>query len=120
MNGGRSGVVACCVSLSSWLKLLAWTMSIGRAPDSLIRSSKMVRAGEGGIESILLMGLTTGLVSAEEAAELARERRSSGRVSRSGLPEVRLDFQRVDMVEICEPMRETPFIDGVSEPRFSR
>jgi hypothetical protein len=122
MKGGSSGVVACCVSLSSWPRplLLAWAMSIGRAPDSLRRSSKIVRAGDGGIESIRLMGITTGLAKADEAAELARERRSSGKTSRSGLPEVRLDFQRVDMVEMWEPMRETPFIDGVSDPRFSR
>lgn len=121
MNGGSNGVVACCVSLSSSPRplLLAWTMSIGRAPDSLRRSSKIVRAGEGGIESIRLMGLTIGLAKADEAAELARARRSSEKASRSGLPEARLDFQRVDMVEMCEPMRETPFIDGVSEPRFS-
>lgn len=85
-----------------------------------MRSSKMVRAGEGGIESMRLIVLTIGLAKADEAAELARERRSSGRASRSGLPEARLDFQRVDMVEMCELIRETPFIDGLSEQRFSK
>lgn len=65
-----------------------------------------------------LTGLTTGLARAEEAAELARERRSSGNPSRSGLPEARLRFQRVDMVEMCELMREIPFIDALSERRL--
>jgi hypothetical protein len=45
-----------------------------------MRSSKMVRAGEGGIESTRLKGPTTGLARAEEA-EPARERRSSGNAS---------------------------------------
>ena len=94
-------------------------MSIGRAPESLMRSSKIVRAGDEGIwDSIRLIGLTTGLAKAEEAAELARERTSSGNASRSGLPEARLDFHLVDMVEMCDPMRETPFKDKLSERRF--
>jgi len=61
------------------------------------------------------MGLTTGLARAEEAAELARERRASGNPSRSGLPEARLRLHRVDMVEMCELMREIPFTDAPSE-----
>lgn len=83
-----------------------------------MRSSKIVRAGEGGIESIRRIGLTTGLAKAEEAVELARERRSSGKKSRSGEPEERLDFHLVEIVEIWDPMREAPFIDKLSERRF--
>lgn len=64
------------------------------------------------------MGLTTGLAKADEAAELARDRRSSGKPSRSGLPEARLRLHRVDMVEMCELMREMPFIDALSEQRL--
>jgi hypothetical protein len=63
------------------------------------------------------MGLTTGLAKAE-AAELARDRRSSGNPSRSELAEARLRFHRVDMVDICELMRETPFIEALSERRL--
>lgn len=118
MKGGSKGVVACCASLSSWLRLLALVMSMGRAPDSLMRSSKMVRAGDGGIESMRLTGAITGLAKAEEAAELARDRNSSGKKSRSGDSEVRRDFHLVDMVEICDPIRETPFMDRLSERRF--
>lgn len=116
-NGGRRGVVACWVSSPSWLTLFARAMSIGRAPETLTRSSKIVWAGDGGIwESMRLMGVEmTGLASAEEAAELARDRRSSGYISRSGLPDVRLDFQRAETVE---PMRETRFIDKLLERRF--
>lgn len=67
-----------------------------------------------------LIGLVTGLANAEEATELARERRSSEKASRSGLePETRLDFHLVDIVEMWEPMRETPFIDMLSDRRFS-
>ena len=108
--------MACCLSLSSWLKLFARVISIGRAPESLTRSSKMVRAGEGGIESTRLKGPTTGLARAEEA-EPARDRRSSGNASTS-VPEEWDRFHRVDMVERREPMRETPFIDASSERRF--
>lgn len=90
---------------------------MGRAPESLMRSSKMVRAGDGGIESMRLIGHKAGLAKAEDAAELARERRSSVK-SRSGLPEVRLDFHLVDMVEMWELMRETPFIERLSDRRF--
>lgn len=118
MKGGRRGVVAwASASVSSW-KLFAWEMSIGRVPDSLARPSKMVRAGDGGMESTRLMGtgLVIGLARAEEAVELARERRSSGNISASP-PEPRF-FQRADMVEMCELMRETPFIDTLSERRF--
>lgn len=40
-----------------------------------MRSSKMVRAGEGGMdESTREMGCPAGLASADEAAELVRER----------------------------------------------
>jgi hypothetical protein len=85
-----------------------------------MRSSKIVRAGDGGIcESnrlTELTGLMTGLVRAEEAAELARDRRSSTKPS-SVSPEARLDLQRVDMVEMCELMRDTPFMEE-SEQRF--
>lgn len=92
-------------------------ISIGRTLDSLARSSKMVRAGEGGIESTRLTGTgpVVGLAKAEEAAEFARDRRASGNVSPSPL-EDRLVFHRADMVEMCELMRETPFNDIVSEP----
>jgi len=116
MNGGRRGVVA-CVSLSSW-RLFARVMSMGRVPDSLARSSKIVRAGEGGIESTRLMGMgpTIGLARADEAAEFARDRRSSENMSPS--LDMRLAFQRADMVEMCELIRETPFIDMLSERRF--
>lgn len=48
-NGGRSGVVACWVSSSSWLRLFARAMSIGLEPELLMRSSKIVWAGDGGI-----------------------------------------------------------------------
>ena len=120
MNGGRRGVVAFCTSLSSWLRLFARVISIGRAPDSLARSSKIVRAGEGGIESTRLMGMepTMGLAKAEEAAEFARDRRSSGKISPSAPLEDRFVFHRADMVEMCELMRETPFIETLSERLF--
>ncbi|MBZ6374557.1 MAG: hypothetical protein LBE67_05990 [Kocuria palustris] len=87
-------------------------------PDSLRRSSKIVRAGEGGIESTRLMGMepVIGLAKAEEAAEFARDRRSSGKISPSAPLEDRLFFHRADMVEMCELMRETPLNDALSEP----
>lgn len=95
-------------------------MSIGRVPDSLLRSSKIVLAGDGGMESFRSpgRGLTIGLARADDAAELARERRSSGKISLSSL-ELRFVFQRADMVEMWELMRETPFIETLSERRVS-
>jgi hypothetical protein len=85
-----------------------------------MRSSKIVRAGDGGIcesnRPTELTGLMTGLARAEEAAELARDRRSSIKPS-SVPPEACLDFQRADMVEMCELMRDTPFMEE-SEQRF--
>lgn len=65
-----------------------------------------------------LIGVIMGLARAEEAAELARDRKSSGKMSRSGLPDARLDFQRDETVDIWEPMRDTPFTDKLSERRF--
>jgi hypothetical protein len=61
---------------------------------------------------------TIGLAKAEEAAEFARDRRSSGKISPSPPPEDRLVFHRADMVEMCELMRETPFIETLSERLF--
>jgi hypothetical protein len=76
-------------------------MSIGLEPELLMRSSNIVWAGDGGIwESMRLIGVVMGLASAEEAAELARDRKSSGKMSRSGLPDARLDFQRDETVDI--------------------
>ena len=75
MNGGSSGVVGLLVESSSTYSRLALATSIGGSPDSLRRSSKMVRAGEGGMEeSMRVIGCPVGLTSAEEVAELVRER----------------------------------------------
>lgn len=59
-----------------------------------------------------------GLAREEEAAEFARDRRSSGNMSPSAPPEARFVFHRADMVEIWELMRETPFIERLSERLF--
>lgn len=59
-----------------------------------------------------------GLAKAEEAVEFARDRRSSGKTSPSAPLEDRLVFHRADMVEMCELMRETPFIETLSERLF--
>lgn len=94
---------------------------MGGTPDKLRRSSKMVRAGEGGmVESTRETGLG-GLTNADEVAELVRERQGSGKdddgvdgatvavvASVPVSSERRPGFQRLDMVEICEPMRERP------------
>jgi hypothetical protein len=59
-----------------------------------------------------------GLAKAEEAAEFARDRRSSRKISHSPSPEDRLVFHRADMVDICELIRETPFSETLSERLF--
>ena len=52
-------------------------------------------------------------------AELVRERSCVANTSApSGPSEARLDFQRVEMVEMREPMRERPRAEILSERRF--
>lgn len=95
---------------------------MGDTPDKLRRSSKIVRAGEGGmIESRRETGLG-GLTNADEVAELVRERQGSwkdddgvdGAAAAGAVASVpvssdrRPGLQRLDMVEICEPIRERP------------
>ena len=56
----------------------------------------------------------TGLAKADDV-ELARDRGSSERVPSSSIPsEVRLGFQRVDIVDMRELMREIPLIEPLS------
>lgn len=84
-----------------------------------MHSSKMVRAGEGGmtVESMRATGYPVGLTRADEAVELVRERQLSGyEASRSTSSDCR-DFQRPDMVETRELMRERPLVDVILSGR---
>lgn len=95
-------------------------MSIGRVADSLTGSSKIARAGEGGIEaSTRVVGLIAGLAKAEEA-EFAWERGSYGKEASSSAPtDERPGFQRAETVDMREPIREIPFIEEPEERLFS-
>lgn len=93
---------------------------MGCVPDSLMRSSKIVLAGEGGTvkDSTRLIEPTVGLTRTEEA-ELVRERSVVEKVSTpSGPSEARRDFQREEMVDIRELMRERPLAEKLSERLF--
>jgi hypothetical protein len=121
MNGGSKGVVACGTDSSSRACWFALAMSIGRAPDSLRRSSKIVLAGEGGTweDSPQPMGpAVVGLAANTEADELVLERICGEKESPSGPSDTRLERQRFDMVEMREPMRESPFAEALSERLF--
>ena len=115
MNGGRRGVVACGIE-SSKVSPFGFPMLIGRVPDSLIRSSYIVRAGDGGIEAsrrevVLIIGLAK-----TDDVELALDRGSCEKYPSSSIPsEVRLGFQRVDIVDMRELMPEIPLIETLSE-----
>lgn len=91
---------------------------MGKAPDSLSRSSKIVLAGEGGTVTELtrLTGTMVGPIRIEDV-ELVRDRIE--KASKASKPsEPCLDFQRFEMVDMREPIRERPLAETLSERLF--
>jgi hypothetical protein len=95
-------------------------MSIGNVPASLRRSSNIVLAGEGGtvVELTRLMGMIVGPARVEDA-ELVRERISAENASKVSKPsEACLNFQRLEIVDMREPILERPLAETLSERLF--
>jgi hypothetical protein len=59
-----------------------------------------------------------GLAANTEADELVLERICGEKESPSGPSDTRLERQRFDMVDMREPMRESPFAEALSERLF--